>query len=107
MEATNPKSKPAPINPLEEQLKIIESTNDQPQPAQVNVAEEQEEDLPQHVNEPQSEPVDEAVEDEIEAVRHPIPGPYGPGLESSQLGPSLEYEPVYTGVFTFVSTVWS
>ena len=68
--------------------------------------------------EPEEEEPDAALEDEIEAVRHPVPGPYGPGLESSHPGASLEYEPVYTGrceltitrchmMFTYVQYVFN
>lgn len=74
------------LNPLEEQLQVVEASKEQEQPQQQNEAETEE-----------TMPVDQALEDEIEAAHYPIPGPYGPGFESSHPGSSVEYEPMYIG----------
>lgn len=100
----SPGSPPVPVNPLEEQLKVVEAGDEKPE--QPDTSKELEQELPNDDSEMQQaqeealheEPQeDEALEDEIEAVRHPIPGPYGPGLESSKSGAALEYEPEYMG----------
>lgn len=81
------------LKPLEEQLKeeqaaIYEEAEEQAQKGSENNEDHEEE----HISSD-----DEALEDEIEAAQYPIPGPYGPGFESSHPGRSLEFEPLYLG----------